>query len=115
MLIPGINRGVNKSELLLSAGKMACGLPQPSCEKPKSAPVIRVKVGVAEPLGDALTLMTGVLPHPIANLESRTTSQSIPLIPDRPSAQQSRFPLLAKPGHVYIRCRKGAAKLSNAG
>ena len=61
MLIPGIDGGVNKSDVLLSAGKMACGLPQPACEKPKSAPVGRVKVGVAEPLGDALTLMMGAL------------------------------------------------------
>ena len=61
MLIPGINRGVNKSELFLSTGKMACGLPEPSCDKPKSAPVSSVKAGAAEPLGDTLTLMTGVL------------------------------------------------------
>ena len=62
VLIPGINSRVNGCEVLLSTGKMACGLPQPSCEKPQSTPVSRVKVGVAEPLGDALTLMTGVLP-----------------------------------------------------
>ena len=80
MLIPGINRGVNKSELLLSTGKMACGLPQPSCEKPKSAPVIRVKVGVAEPLGDALTLMTGGLTQPKCQMISSIAStETLPI------------------------------------
>jgi len=47
MLIPGINRQVNKSEALLSTDKMACGLAQPSCERHKSAPVNWVKAGEA--------------------------------------------------------------------
>jgi hypothetical protein len=79
VLIPGINMGVNRLEVLLSGRKVACGLPQPACEKPKSAPVGRVKAGVAEPLGDALTLMTGALVCFLLSshaLGSRTASKS---------------------------------------
>lgn len=42
-------------------GKLACSLLQPADAKPISAPDSGVKAGKAEPLGDALTLLSGVL------------------------------------------------------
>jgi hypothetical protein len=43
----------------LSASECACGLPQAASGQPTSVPESRFRAGVAELLGDALTLMMG--------------------------------------------------------
>ncbi len=63
LLIVGFSILFSRFEVQLSGRKLACGLPQPACEKPKRTAVNRIKTGKAEPLGDALRLLAGVLPH----------------------------------------------------